>query len=130
MNTLHALRRQLLADIRRFWLAGALALLYLAITNYFFQTPCPIAILLRFPCPGCGMTRACRALLQCQFAQAFHFHAMIYLWLPLAIYFGIFRYFLQKEPPLFLPICIGIGLTSILYYGGRLLSGSAFDLLA
>ncbi len=130
MNKLHSPWKQLLADIQRFWLAIALASLYLLISNYFFHTPCPIAILLHFPCPGCGMTRACRALFQCRFAEAAHYHAMIFLWLPLAIYYGIFRYFFQKEPPLFLPVCMGIGLTSLLYYAWRLLSGSAFGLMA
>lgn len=130
MNKLHSLREQLLADIRRFWLAGILALLYLLISNYFFRTPCPIAILFHFPCPGCGMTRACMALFRCQFLQAVHYHAMIFLWLPLIIYFAFFRYFFQKEPPLFLPICIGIGLISLLYYVCRLLSGSAFILVS
>lgn len=130
MNKLHSLGKQLLADIQRFWLAVVLALLYLMVSNYFFRTPCPIAILFHFPCPGCGMTRACTALFNCQFSQAIHYHAMIFLWLPLIIYFVIFRYVFQKEPPLFLPICIGIGLTSLLYYACRLLSGSAFLLVA
>ncbi len=130
MHKLHSPWKQLLEDVRRFWLAAALALLYLMMSNYLFHTPCPIAILLHFPCPACGMTRACMALFQCHFAQAFQYHAMIYLWLPLVIYLGIFRYFLQKEPPLFLPICIGVGLISLLYYACRLLSGSVFHLIA
>ncbi len=129
MNKLHSLCKQLLADIQRFWLAAVLALLYLMISNYFFRTPCPVAILLHFPCPGCGMTRAFKALFHCRFDRAVQCHAMIFLWLPLVIYYCIFRYFFQKEPPLFLPICIGIGLTSILYYVCRLLSGSAFLLV-
>ena len=130
MDKLHSPCKQLLADCKRFWLAGTLALLYLLVSNYFFHTPCPIAILLHFPCPGCGMTRACMALLSGHPTQAIQYHAMVFLWIPLVIYFGIFRYFFQKEPPLFLLVSLGIGLITLFYYASRLLSGSAFLLLA
>jgi len=32
---------------------------------------CPIALVLGVPCPGCGTTRAARALLACDFSRAF-----------------------------------------------------------
>lgn len=129
MNKLQAALRQLEMDCKRFWLPVMIALLYLLVSEYFFHTPCPVAIIFHFPCPGCGMTRACMELLQFHFLAAFHYNAMIFLWVPLVIYFAIFRYFYQEEPPLFLPISIGIAILTILYYLSRLLSGSLFTLL-
>ena len=130
MNKLHSAYRQLQIDCKRFWLPAVCALLYLMVSEYFFHTPCPVAILFHFPCPGCGMTRACMALLKGNPAGAFQYHAMIYFWIPLALYFGIFRYFFQKEPPLFLQISIGMGFFTMVYYAFRLVSGSAFALIS
>ena len=130
MKKLHPVFRKIKDDCTRFWFPVLLALCYLAISSYLFQTPCPIAILFHFPCPGCGMTRACTALLQGSPATAFQYNAMIFFWIPLALYFLGFRYFFQKEPPLFLPVCVALGGITIAYYTFRLLSGSAFALVA
>lgn len=130
MNTLKSAFQQLQTDCKRFWFPCSIAAIYLLLCEHFFHTPCPIAILFHFPCPGCGMTRACIALLQCRFLEAYHYNAMVFFWIPLVLYFCIFRYFFQKEPPLFLPISIGIGGITVFYYVSRLLSGSAFTLLS
>lgn len=129
MKRLHSAFDKLFTDVKHLWLPGTVALLWLIAGNYFFNTPCPIAIIFHFPCPGCGMTRAFIAVLHCRIYQAFEYNAMIFAWIPLVIYLGIFRYFIQKEPPLFLPVCIGIGLLTICYYAFRLTSGNAFALL-
>jgi hypothetical protein len=45
---------------------------------------CLVALALRIPCPGCGMTRATLALLQGDFAHAFGLHPLSPLIVPLA----------------------------------------------
>jgi hypothetical protein len=45
---------------------------------------CLVALALRIPCPGCGMTRAALSLLHGDFAQAFGLHPLSPLIVPLA----------------------------------------------
>jgi hypothetical protein len=40
---------------------------------------CPFKMLTGFPCPGCGMTRACWCLLKLDFAGAFYYHPLSFL---------------------------------------------------
>lgn len=40
--------------------------------NYY----CPFYLFFKIPCPGCGMTRACFALLKMNFQEAFHYHCL------------------------------------------------------
>ncbi len=37
--------------------------------------PCPVKLALGIPCPGCGLTRACVALMRGRFAESFSLHA-------------------------------------------------------
>ena len=39
---------------------------------------CPIRSLTGIPCPGCGLTRAWKAALQLEFADAFRYHPMFW----------------------------------------------------
>jgi hypothetical protein len=51
-------------------LLGALALILPGLL------PCPMAVVLRLPCPGCGMTRATFALLRGDLAGMLRFHPL------------------------------------------------------
>ena len=44
---------------------------------------CPVAILTRHPCPGCGLTRATLALLHGHLGEALRFHPLVPLVTPL-----------------------------------------------
>ena len=48
--------------------------------------PCPFAALTHQPCPGCGVTRASRALLRGDLAGALHHHPLVWLILPLVAF--------------------------------------------
>lgn len=48
---------------------------------------CPTASLFRVPCPGCGLTRATFAALAGNFAEALHFHPLVFIVTP--IYLGV-----------------------------------------
>jgi hypothetical protein len=65
-----ALRRALLPAM----LLGIAGLLLYGLVPW----PCPVALLLRVPCPGCGLTRATRLALHGDLAGAMHVHP---LWL-------------------------------------------------
>ena len=43
-----------------------------------FKIPCPIRATLKFPCPGCGMTRAWLYVLRLDFYGALKMHAMFW----------------------------------------------------
>ena len=52
--------------------------------------PCPTALLLHVPCPGCGMTRATLALVHGDLHESLRFHPLALLVLPaLATVFGV-----------------------------------------
>ena len=53
-------------------------LLYVAFA-YLFKIPCPIKYLSGVSCLGCGMTRACASLLRLDFATAFYYHPMVFV---------------------------------------------------
>ena len=51
---------------------------------------CPILRMFGVPCPGCGMTRACAALLRLDFRAAAAYHPLVFVLIPGLLYF-IFR---------------------------------------
>jgi hypothetical protein len=49
-------------------------------------TVCPVALLTRHPCPGCGLTRAVLAAAHGGFNESFHHHPMAMVMFPLVAY--------------------------------------------
>ncbi|MBN1607712.1 MAG: DUF2752 domain-containing protein [Polyangiaceae bacterium] len=64
------------------WFVPAVAILLLDVPL------CPLAGLLGWPCPGCGLTRAALALLGGHFAAAWKFHPLVFVVLPCAAVCG------------------------------------------
>ncbi len=88
-------------------LATALVILFFAL-----GFSCPMLELLGIPCPGCGMTRAWRALLRLDLSAAFRAHPMF--WSAPALYLAFLRdgQIIGRRFPdrLFLILCaIGFG---------------------
>jgi Protein of unknown function (DUF2752) len=46
---------------------------------------CPVAIVTRHPCPGCGLTRATLAALAGDFHAAYHLHPLVFLVTPVIV---------------------------------------------
>jgi hypothetical protein len=79
---------------------AATVLLLFPPAQYSFYPQCPIFEYLHLECPGCGTTRALAALLHGRLVEAFHFNALVILWLPVAAAYAILGYcrFLQRRP--------------------------------
>lgn len=71
----------------------AVALLYLFF--HFSGIGCPLHFLTGINCPGCGMSRACLALLRLRFADAWHYHPLVY-----SLPFALLVYLFRKKMPL------------------------------
>jgi hypothetical protein len=74
---------RIFSTLALWWLVPAAALLLVDVPI------CPLAGLLGWPCPGCGLTRAGLALLHGQFAVAWRFHPLVYLVVPSAAALGV-----------------------------------------
>ena len=65
---------------------------------------CPVALGLHQPCPGCGLTRASKALLHGDLADAYAYHPLVFAVLPLFgawLGFALYEYLVRgvASPP-------------------------------
>lgn len=84
-------------DIRRFWFAGVILILYYAAARVFLHGLCPVVYFTGIPCPGCGLTRAVLFFLTGQFARSLSINPAGILWIALAGYFAFNRYILGRQ---------------------------------
>lgn len=86
------------------------ALTGFVLLRLFLRAQCPILFLTGIPCPGCGMTRACLAVLRGDFPAAFAYHGMVWS-LPLLLLFFLCdgHLFRQKRINALMLFLIGIG---------------------
>ncbi|MBR6728572.1 MAG: DUF2752 domain-containing protein [Clostridia bacterium] len=87
-----------------FLLAGFSVIVFLA---HWLQHPCIYIFLTGFPCPGCGMTRACLAALRLDFKTAFSHHMMFWS-IPVLLFYYFLDGRLFKQKMLNKAILIGI----------------------
>lgn len=71
-----------------------IVLLYGAFT--IFHIGCPILFLTGIPCLGCGMTRACIALLRLDFVGAYSYHPLVFF-LPPAFFLYLFKDHIRQD---------------------------------
>lgn len=79
-------------DIRAFYPAAIIFVVYYFIVHFRYGAFCPLLIFSGFPCAGCGLTRAGLYLLQGQFARAAYINPAIFPIALFLIYCGYFRY--------------------------------------
>lgn len=91
-------------------ITASLLFLMLIALGYRWQIGCIWQRLFHIPCPGCGMTRACLALLRGQIATAFSYHFM-FPTLPL-----LYAYFLFDGRP-FRNRFLNVGVLCLLVVG-------------
>lgn len=80
------------SDIKNNWKPLAAIAVVLAVMQYFFHGICPFRLLFGFPCPGCGLTRGCFAVLTLRFREAAAYNPTSFLWVGLILLWGWFRY--------------------------------------
>ncbi len=81
-----------------------------------FHKNCIFSLLIGYPCPGCGLSRAFLCVVTFHFKEAFFYNPSIYLAAVIAIYFCICRYVLDTRPKYLTPMCIAAGVISIIIY--------------
>ena len=82
--------------IKKFWLVLLIFSAYITITYIFHIPNCFIKMIIGFPCPSCGLTRAGFAVLRLDFKEAFYYNPLIYL-LPLILCVLIFKTSIFKK---------------------------------
>ena len=83
--------------MKRFILVFCLLVLYLVTGNYFdIYIPCPIKELTGLYCPGCGITRMFKSLLELDFYAAFRYNPLLFIMLPFALVL-YFDYVVRKD---------------------------------
>ena len=69
-----------------------LLLLIIYFTNTVFIIKCPIYSILHIYCPGCGLTRMIKSILQLNFYQAFRYNPLLFILFPFMLVLTIDNY--------------------------------------
>lgn len=125
--------KKILDDVKMIRLPLALLFFYGALTQRFFHTVCPWAILTHLPCPACGLTRAGLCVCTFRFREALRLNAMIFFWMAYILYAVVVHYVLQwdkgRKGCLLAPAAV-LALATICYFVWRILNaGLPADLL-
>lgn len=89
--------KRILIDIKDFYIAIFLLIIYNIVVRRIFNAFCPQLIFTGFPCAGCGMTRAMVCIMTGQFARGLRLNPAAPLWLLFFVWFFINRYILGKR---------------------------------
>lgn len=77
---------------------------------------CPFDKIFGIPCPACGFTRAWQSVLQLNITQAFYYHPLFWLPIPLVIYYIYVQYIAKEVPRNYQRILyITVGIIVIVY---------------
>lgn len=115
---------RLFSDIYANRIALGCILIYITVSQYFFDSVCPTAILFGFPCPACGLTRAGIFFLLGRLSDAWHMNPCIFIVIPYLLYLAFFRYVRDKKAPFITAVTIIAGILVLLIYLIRLITGT------
>lgn len=108
--------RRIAKDLIAFrWLIAAVLAAFILCFALFHKN-CIFSLLIGYPCPGCGLTRAFICVITLHFKEALFYNPSIYLAAIVAIYFFICRYVLDTRPKYLVPMCIIAGIIAIIIY--------------
>lgn len=78
--------------------------IYTRLAKFFLGAMCPMVITTGLPCPGCGITRAMISVLLFRFSEALVYNPCIFVWIAYVLYLILYKYFMNKKIPYFIPI--------------------------
>lgn len=79
----------LIQFVRKNWILLLIFAVYVSVAYFCRWQTCILKLLIGYPCPGCGMTRAVFSLFRLDFAQAFYYHPLVFL-LPVVLWVIVF----------------------------------------
>ncbi len=88
---------QLRTDVRNIRWAILIIIIYVVFMQTVFHRMCPVTVLIGYPCPACGLTRAGKLFLELNFAEAFQMHPFIFPIAGLAAWYCAERYILLRQ---------------------------------
>lgn len=108
---------QLKKDLKDYWYAILLILIYIVVMEIIFHKTCIIQILFHIDCPGCGLTRAAIALFRGDINSSLHYNYSCIFWLLTILLFIIHRYIrpFKKVNPIWILLIISCLVTIIRY---------------
>lgn len=110
-----------LNDIKSVKWAIVIIIAYFAFGRLILHSMCAMVVITGFPCPGCGLTRAGRAVLRFDFTEAWKIHPFIYPIMLLVIAYVFGRYILRKKEMPAVSWCLIVVLAvMILFYVWRM----------
>lgn len=90
--------------------------LYFIIMNLIFHNVCPIKILFKIDCPGCGLTRAILSFLKGDIIKSFEYNYTYPFWIITIVLFMIDRYFYKLKVKPFPTLFIITSIITLLRY--------------
>lgn len=124
-NIKHLLNKNRLIKFIIYHITALIVLLFFA-----FVYRCPFLLFLKFPCPGCGITRAYLAALRLDFKSAFNYHPLFFTVLPVLLYIPHKKLFKIKISIIFeiIILCL-LYLLFIIIFFARIYNQSIFSLV-
>lgn len=101
---------------------------YYVTAHLIFGQFCPMMIVLRIPCPGCGMTRALVLALTGRWQEAWRLQPLVYGWILLGVLFCMNRYLRDKKPKYLTGFLVILLLGTLLIYMYRICFGFPAEL--
>lgn len=89
--------KRIVFDIKNYYIAALLFIIYNVIVRWIFHAFCPFLIITGFPCAGCGMTRAVYCLLTGQITRGMNLNPAAPLWIVWIVFFLYDRYIRGKN---------------------------------